>query len=108
MHTVVVDDDVSVNLDGRAIITRRVERIFAIAIGTEPTAPLDAELLLRERPRIRHHEFEIDLSLHTEESRIVAPARVGVERHSDPPVRPHPQDWHEEDRYDKNTCHPPH
>src|SRR5437588_531689 len=108
MHTAIVDDDVPINLDGRAIVTRRVERVLAIAIGTEPTAPFDAELLLRERRRIRRHEVEIDLSLHAHESRIVAPARVGVERHCDPPLRPHPQDWHEEDRYEKNTCHPPH
>src|SRR6266404_385676 len=108
MKTAIVDDDVAINLEGRAIVTRRVERVLAIAIGTEPTAPFDAELLLRERRRIRRHEVEFDLSLHAHESRIVAPARVRVERHCDPPRRPHPQDWHEEDRYEKNTCHPPH
>src|SRR5262249_19585492 len=108
MHAAIVDNDAPVNLDGRAIVTRRVERVFTIAIGTEPTAPFDAELLLRERNRIRCHEVEIDLSLHAREHRIVAPARVGVERHGDPPLRPHPQDWHEEDRYEKNTCQPPH
>src|ERR1700674_5733038 len=108
MHTAIVDDDVSVNLYGRAIITRRVEHVLAIAIGTETTAPFDAELLLRERRRIRRHEVKIDLSLHAQESRRVAPARVGVERHCDPPLRPDPEEWHEEDRYENNTCHPPH
>src|SRR3954451_21135787 len=102
MHTTIVDDDAAVNLDGRAIVAGRVERVLAIALGTQPTAPFDAELLLRERSRIGGHEVEIDLSLDAHESRIVAPARVAVERHRDPPLRPHPQDWHEEDQYEKD------
>ena len=35
MNTAIVDDDVAINLDGRAIVTRRVERVLAIAIGVE-------------------------------------------------------------------------
>src|SRR6516165_10214629 len=101
MDTAIVDNELPINLEGRAIVTRCVERVLAIAIGTEPPVPFDAELLLRERRRVRHHEVEIDLSLHAHETRLVAPARVGVERHCDPPLRPHPQDWHEEDRYEK-------
>src|SRR6266403_1943727 len=108
MKTAIVDDDVAINFDGRAIVTRREESVLAIAIGTEPTAPFDGELLLRERRRIRRHEVEINLSLHAHKNRLVAPVRVGVERRGNPPLRPHPQDWHEEDRYEKNTCHPPH
>src|SRR5438067_12581599 len=108
MNTAIVDDDVAINLDGRAIVTRRVERVLAIAIGAKPTAPFDAELLLRERRRIRCHEVEINLSLHEHTSRLVAPVRVGVKRRCNAPLRPHPQDWHEEDRYEKDTCHPPH
>src|SRR5437016_7095154 len=108
MNTAIVDDDAAINLDGRAIVTRRVERLLAIAIGAKPTAPFDAELLLRERRRIRCHEVEINLSLHAHTSRLVAPVRVGVERRCNAPLRPDPQDWHEEDRYEKNTCHPPH
>src|SRR5262245_37660787 len=108
MHAAIVDDDAPIDLDGRAIVTCRVERVLAVAIGAKPTAPFDAELLLRERRRIRRHEVEIDLSLRAHEGRIGAPARVGGERHRDPPLRPHPQDWQEEDRYEKNSCHPPH
>src|SRR6185295_11495182 len=89
MHSAIVDDDAPINLDRRAIVTRRVERVLAIAIDTEPTAPFDAELLLRERRRIRHHEVEIDLSLDAHDSRVVAPARIGVERHGDAALRPH-------------------
>src|SRR5436190_804337 len=98
MNTAIVDDDVAIKLDGRAIVTRRVERVLAIAIGAKPTAPFDAELLLRERRRIRRHEVEVDLSLHSHKSRLVAPVRVGVERRCNAPLRPHPQDWHEEYR----------
>ena len=53
MNTAVVDDDVAINLDGRAIVGPRGERVLAIAIGPKPTAPFDAELLLRQRRRIR-------------------------------------------------------
>src|SRR5439155_12311113 len=108
MNTAVVDDDVAINLDGRAIVGPRGESVLAIAVGPKPTAPFDAELLLRQRRRIRAHEVEIDLSLDAHESRLVAPVRVGVERRRNPPLRPYPQDWHEEDRHEKNTCHAPH
>ena len=108
MNTAVVDDDVAINLEGRAIVAPRGERVLAIAIGPKPTAPFDAELLLRQRRRIRGHEVEIDLSLDAHKSRLVAPVRVGVERRRNPPLRPHPQDRHEEDRHEKNTCHAPH
>ena len=108
MNTAVVDDDVAIDLDGRAIVTRRVETVLAIAIGPEPAVPLDAELLLRERRRIRRHEVEIDRSLDAQESRPVAPVRVSVERRRHSPLRPHPQDRHEDDRGEQNTCHPPH
>ena len=108
MNTAVVDDDVAINLDGRAIVGPRGERVLAIAIDPKPTAPFDAELLLRQRRRIRGHEVEIDLSLDAHNSRLVSPVRVGVERRRHPPLRPHPQDWHEEDQHEENTCHAPH
>src|SRR5439155_13687045 len=108
MNTAVVDDDVAVNLDGRAIVGPRGESVLAVAIGPKPTVPFDAEVLLRQRPRIRSHEVEVDLSLDAHKSRLVAPMRVGVERHRNPPLRPHPQDWHEEYQHEKNTCHAPH
>jgi len=107
MNTAVVDDDVAINLDGRAIVGPRRESVLAIAIDPKPTAPFDAEVLLRQR-RIRGHEVEIDLSLDAHNSRLVAPLRVGVERRRRPPLRPNPQDWHEEDRHEENTCHEPH
>ena len=49
MHTTVVDDDVAINLDGRGIVGPRGKRILALAIDPKPTAPFDAELLLRQR-----------------------------------------------------------
>ena len=108
MNTAVVDDDVAINLEGRAIVGPRGERVLATAIDPKPTAPFDAELLLRQRHRIRGHEVEIDLSLDAHNRRLVSPVRVGVERRRNPPLRPHPQDRHEEDRHEENTCHVPH
>src|SRR5207253_1156220 len=51
---------------------------------------------------------EIDLSLDAHNSRLVSPLRVGEERRGNPPLWPNPQDWHEEDRHEENTCHEPH
>src|SRR5437773_7653805 len=108
MVTAVVDDHVAINLDGRAIVGPRGESVLAIAIDPKPTVPFDAELLLRQRRRIRGHEVEIDLSLDAHNSRLVSPVRVRVERRRNPPLWPNPQDWHEEDRHEENTCHAPH
>src|SRR5438034_11016789 len=103
MNTAVVDDDVAIDLDGRAIVGPRGERVLAIAIDPKPTVPFDAELLLRQRRRIRGHEVEIDLSLDAHNSRLVSPVRVRVERGRNPPLWPNPQSCHEEDRHEKNT-----
>src|SRR5947208_263500 len=106
MNTTVVDDEVAINLERRPIVAARGERVLAIAIDPQPATPFDGEVLLRQRRRIRGDEVEIDLSLDAHASRP-DPVRVGVELRRNPPLRPHPQDWHEEDRHEKNTCHVP-
>src|SRR5204863_5164566 len=77
MNTAIVDDDAAINLEGRAIVAPRGERVLVVAIDPKPTAPFDAELLLRQRRGIGGHEVEIDLSLDANNRRLVSPARVG-------------------------------
>src|SRR5438270_12076501 len=102
-NTAGVDDDVPVKLEGRAIVAPQVESVLPIAIGPQPTAPFDTEILLRQRRRSRGHEVEIDLALDADNSRP-DPVRVGEELHRNPPLRPDPEDRHDEDRHEKNTC----
>src|SRR5205814_9178170 len=104
MHTTVVDDDVAINLEGRAIVGPRGKRVLALAIGPKPTAPFDAEFLLRQRC-IRDHEVEIDLPLGAHNSRFVSPVRVGVERRRNPSLWPNPQDWHQQNRHEEKACY---
>src|SRR5262249_42927178 len=65
------------------------------------------ELLLRQRHRRRGHEIEIDLALDAFNSRP-GPGPVEVELPRNPPLRPGPEDRHEKDRHEKNTCQVPH
>src|SRR4029079_7554039 len=93
------------NLDGRAIVAARGERVLAVAIDPKPATPFDAELVLRQRGRIRSQEVESDLSFDADNGRLIPPVRVAVERRRHPALWPHPQDWHEDDQHEGNTCH---
>src|SRR5947209_19043310 len=94
-NTAGVDDDVPVKLDGAAMVAPQVESVLPIAIGPQPAAPFDTELLLRQRRRSRGHEVEIDLPLDAHNSRP-EPVPVEGELHRNPPLRPDPQERPEE------------
>jgi len=101
-NTAGVDDDVPVKLEGRAIVAPQVESVLPIAIGPQPAAPFDTELLLRQRRRSRGHEVEIDPPLDAHNSRP-EPVPVRGELHCNPPLWPDPKDRYEEDRHEKEN-----